>query len=174
MFCREFLDFGFIHQTISRLSSETLRFLKGKQPSKTNSFILYLSKPWHIYKISLLKFGDRRFLSGVNGVERKMVENLAVRRKNRQISTKSRKKLTVKIFLLIATERNSALAVKCPSRDPIKAGNDLEEQWFFYRSNQYFVFHRVTLAICIHLSPTGFVSVSCFWFTYVTRSSHGR
>ena len=114
MFCREFLDFGFIHQTISRLSSETLRFLKGKQPSKTNSFILYLSKPWHISKISLLKCGDKRFLSGVNGVERKMTENLAVRRKNRQISTKSRKKLTVKNFLFIAAERNSALAVKCP------------------------------------------------------------
>ena len=43
-----------------------------------------------------------------------MVENLAVRRKDRQISTKSRKKLTVKNFLLIVTERNSALAVKCP------------------------------------------------------------
>ena len=43
-----------------------------------------------------------------------MAENLAVRRKNWQISTKSRKKLTVKIFLLIATEGNSALAVKCP------------------------------------------------------------
>ena len=34
--------------------------------------------------------------------------------KNRHILTKSRKKLTVKIFLLIATERNSALAVICP------------------------------------------------------------
>ena len=65
-----------------------------------------------------------------------MTENLAVRR-NRQISTKSRKKLTVKIFLLIATERNSALAVKCPkfqtmtvkaNRDPLKAGDDLEAQ----------------------------------------------
>ena len=73
----------------------------------------------------------------MNGVERKMAENLAVRRKNRQISTKSRKKLTVKIFLLIATERNSALAVKCPKfqtmtvkahRDPLKAGDDLEAQ----------------------------------------------
>ena len=66
-----------------------------------------------------------------------MTENLAVRRKNRQISTKSRKKLTVKIFLLIATERNSALAVKCSKfqtmtvkahRDPLKAGDDLEAQ----------------------------------------------
>ena len=66
-----------------------------------------------------------------------MTENLAVRRKNRQISTKSRKKLTVKIFLLIATERNSALAVKCPKfqtmpgkahRDPLKADDDLEAQ----------------------------------------------
>ena len=66
-----------------------------------------------------------------------MAENLAVRRKNRQISTKSRKKLNVKIFLLIVTERNSALAVKFPKfqtmtvkahRDPFKADDDLEAQ----------------------------------------------
>ena len=66
-----------------------------------------------------------------------MAENLAVRRKNRQISTKSRKKLKVKIFLLIATDRNSALALKCPKfqimtvkahRDPLKADDDLEAQ----------------------------------------------
>ena len=79
----------------------------------------------------MLKFGDRRFLNGVNGVERKMAENLAVRRKNRQISTKSRKKLTVKIFLVIATERNSALTVKCPKFQTVteKARfDDLEAQ----------------------------------------------
>ena len=28
-----------------------------------------------------------------------------------------------------------------PHWDPLKAGDDLEEQWYFYRSNQYFVFH---------------------------------
>ena len=39
-----------------------------------------------------------------------MAENLAVRRKNRQISTKSRKKLTVKIFLLIATKMHKPLS----------------------------------------------------------------
>ena len=27
-----------------------------------------------------------------------------------------------------------------PHWDPLKAGDDLEEQWYFYRSNQYFVF----------------------------------
>ena len=80
------------------------------------------------------------------GVERKLAENLAVRRKNRQISTKSRKKLTVKIFLLIATERNSALAVECPEFQtmtvkarPIETLLKLVTIWrssdFFYRSN---------------------------------------
>ena len=114
-----------------------------------------------------------------------MAENLAVRRKNRQISTKSRKKLTVKIFLLIATEGNSALAVKCPKFQtmtvkarPIETLLKLVTIW---RSSDIFIaqinilfFTRVTLAICIHLSFTGFISVSCFWFMHVTRSSHGR
>lgn len=78
------------------------------------------------------------------GVERKLAENLAIRRKNRQISTKSRKKLTVKIFLLIATERNSA--VECPEFQtmtvkarPIETLLKLVTIWrssdFFYRSN---------------------------------------
>ena len=119
------------------------------------------------------------------GLNVKWQKTLAVRRKNRQISTKSRKKLTVKIFLLIATERNSALAVKCPKFQtmtvkarPIETLLKLVTIW---RSSDIFIaqinilfFTRVTLAICIHLSFTGFISVSCFWFMYVTRSSHGR
>ena len=86
------------------------------------------------------------------GLNVKWQKTLAVRRKNRQISTKSRKKLTVKIFLLIATERNSALAVKCPKFQtmtvkarPIVTLLKLVTIWrssdFLYRSNQYFVFH---------------------------------
>ena len=83
------------------------------------------------------------------------------------------KKLTVKIFLLIATGRNSALAVKCPKFQtmtvkarPIETLLKLVTIW---RSSDIFIaqinilfFTRVTLAICIHLSFTGFISVSCF------------
>ena len=51
-----------------------------------------------------------------------------------------------------------------PDWDPPKTGDDLDVQWFFFFIVQINIlfFSRVTLAICIQLSFTGFISVSCF------------
>ena len=52
-----------------------------------------------------------------------------------------------------------------PDWDPPKTGDDLEVQGFLFFIVQIHIlfFSRVTLAICIQLSFTGFIS---FWFMY--------
>ena len=56
-------------------------------------------------------------------------------------------------------------------RDPLKAGDDLRRSDFFIVQTNILFFTRVTLAICINLSSTGFISVSCFWLR-MSRDHH--
>ena len=55
-----------------------------------------------------------------------------------------------------------------PHWDPLKAGDDLEEQWYFYRSNQYFVFHPRDSCYL----PSSFFYGFCFSFLFLVYVCH--